>query len=145
MTLVVDASVIVKWLLSDPDAEAGTERATQLMQHVLDGHEPVLQPVHWLVEVAAVLARLSPVSVETDIAVLQALEVPTADSPQVLSRACRLAVDLNQHLFDTLYHAVALETPDTTLITADERYLATGAPLGRVIRLTDWGPRAPVS
>jgi hypothetical protein len=54
-------------------------------------------------------------------------------------------VDLNQHLFDTLYHAVALETPDATLITADERYLATGAPMGRVIRLTDRRPRAPVS
>jgi hypothetical protein len=32
MTLVVDASVIVKWPLSDPDAEVATERATQLAQ-----------------------------------------------------------------------------------------------------------------
>jgi predicted nucleic acid-binding protein len=145
VTLVLDASVVVKWLLSDPDKEAETERATELMQQILEGHEPVLQPVHWLVEVAAVLARLSPVSVESDVARLQALEVPTADSPQVLVRACRLAVDLNQHLFDTLYHAVALETPDATLITADDRYLASGAPLGRVMRLADWRPRPAIS
>jgi predicted nucleic acid-binding protein len=145
VTLVLDASVVVKWLLSDPDKEAETERATELMQQILEGHELVFQPVHWLIEVAAVLARLSPDSVESDIARLQALEVPTADSPQVLVRACRLAVDLNQHLFDTLYHAVALETPDTTLITADDRYLASGAPLGRVIRLADWRPRPTIS
>jgi predicted nucleic acid-binding protein len=145
VTLVVDASVVVKWLLSDPDQEAETERATELMQQILDGHEPVLQPVHWLMEVAAALARLSPASVESDVVALQALEVPTADSPQVLVRACRLAIDLNQHLFDTLYHAVALETPDATLVTADDRYLATGAPLGRVIRLADWRPRPNVT
>jgi predicted nucleic acid-binding protein len=145
VTLVVDASVIVKWLLEDPDSEAETERATQLMEHVLSGHEPVLQPIHWLVEVAAVLARLSPLSVETDVAALQALEIPTTDSPEVLNRGCRLAVDLNQHVFDTLYHAVALETPHATLVTADERYLATGGQLGCVIRLGDWTPKQRAS
>ena len=145
MTLVLDASVVVKWLLSDPDKEAETKRATELVQQILEGYQPVLQPVHWLVEVAAVLARLSPASVQSDVARLQALEVPTTDSPQILVRACRLAVDLNQHLFDTLYHAVALETPDTTLITADDRYLASGAPLGRVMRLADWRPRPATS
>jgi hypothetical protein len=32
-------------------------------------------------------------------------------------------MELKQHLFDTYYHAVALEAEDATLITVDERYL----------------------
>jgi predicted nucleic acid-binding protein len=136
--LVVDVSVIVKWLLNDPDNEAETGLATEVMQRILDGEQPVLQPVHWLLETGAVLARISPATAEKDIALLQALEIPTDDSPLLLGRACRLAIELQQHLFDTLYHAVALENPDCTLITADERYLDSGARMGRVVRLTDW-------
>ncbi len=138
MKLVVDASVIVKWLINDPDKEAETHRATDLMQRILDGHETALQPAHWLLEVGAVLARMSPTTAEKDIALLQGLELPTDDSPHLLGRACRLAIELKQHLFDTLYHAVALENPDCTLITADDRYLDAATRTGRVIRLTDW-------
>jgi predicted nucleic acid-binding protein len=141
VTLVVDASVILKWLLRDPKAESETERATQLMEYVLSGYEPILQPIHWLAEVAAVLARLSPLSVEIDVASLQALEIPATDSPDVLRRGCRLAVNLDRHLFDTLYHAVALETPEATLITADQGYFAAGRSLGCMMRLADWAPR----
>jgi predicted nucleic acid-binding protein len=145
VTLVVDASVILKWLLRDLKAQAETERATQLMEHILSGYEPMLQPIHWLAEVAAVLTRLSPQSVETDVALLQALEIPASDSPDVLRRGCRLAVDLDQHLFDTLYHAVALETQDATLITADQRYFAKARSFGCVMRLADWAPRQTAS
>jgi hypothetical protein len=35
---------------------------------------------------------------------------------------CRLAMGTEEHHFDTLYHAVALEFYDTALVTADERY-----------------------
>jgi predicted nucleic acid-binding protein len=59
-TFVVDASVIVKWLLADPENESDTERATALMSAVVAGEHQLLQPVHWLAEVAAVLARVSP-------------------------------------------------------------------------------------
>ena len=138
MTLVVDASVVVKWLLNDSEREAETETATRLMRWIVESREPVIQPVHWLLEVGAVLARISPESVEDDLAMLQGLELPVDDGPLSLGRACRLAIDLQQHLFDTLYHAVALETPGTTLITADEKYLATSAKLGRIKHLADW-------
>jgi predicted nucleic acid-binding protein len=107
------------------------------MQQIVEGREPVLQPVHWLVEVGAVLARLSPETAEDDLVMLQALELPVDDSPTVLGRACRLAIDLEQHLFDTLYHAVALELPDATLVTADDRYLRAAAQHGRILRLSD--------
>jgi predicted nucleic acid-binding protein len=140
VTLVVDASVVVKWLLTDPLRETETTQAERLMAAVLEGREAILQPTHWLIEVAAVLARLSPTTALDDVAMLQALELPTDDGPAVLARACRLAIDLQQHLFDTLYHAVALETPEATLVTADARYVAAGSALGRIIPLSEWKP-----
>jgi predicted nucleic acid-binding protein len=138
MTLVVDASVVVKWLLNDPVHEAQTEQATRLMRRIVEGREPAVQPLHWLLEVGAVLTRIDPDGAEDDLAMLQALELPIDDGPPALGLACRLAIRLRQHLFDTLYHALALETPGATLITADEKYFVVGAPLGRITRLADW-------
>lgn len=140
MTLVVDASVVVKWLLADPAREDDTHQAERLMAFVLEGGEAIIQPAHWLIEVGAVLARMSPATAVDDIERLQALELPIDDGTAVLSRACHLAIDLAQHLFDTLYHAVALETPGATLVTADEKYLAAAARLGSIIPLTEWAP-----
>lgn len=138
MTLVVDASIVIKWLLNDPEREEDTERATRLMQWIVEAREPVVQPVHWLVEVGAVLARLSPETAEDDVLMLQGLELPINDSPAVLGRACKLAIDLEQHLFDTLYHAVALETQDAILVTADDRYRRAGGQHGRILQLAEW-------
>jgi hypothetical protein len=47
------------------------------------------------------------------VTMLNALELPAADDPLVLRRGAELAIELKQHVFDTYYHAVALETPDT--------------------------------
>ncbi|MGH8236607.1 MAG: type II toxin-antitoxin system VapC family toxin [Steroidobacteraceae bacterium] len=144
MTLVVDASVVIKWLLNDHEREAQTERATQVMQQIVEGREAVIQPIHWLLEVGAVLARINPDGAEEDLAMLQAFDFVVDDDPLVLRRACRLAIDLQQHLFDTLYHAVALQTPGTTLITADDRYLRASGKLGRIVSLADWQPSEAV-
>ncbi len=142
MTLVVDASVLVKWLLADPEREAETAQATRVMRAVAEGHDTIVQPVHWLVEVGAVLARLSPETAEQDLAMLEALELPVDEGPEITGRACRLAIGLGEHLFDTLYHAVALEQAQATLITADTRYLNAARNQGRVMHLSDWRPDA---
>ncbi|HEY3784421.1 MAG TPA: hypothetical protein VGL55_04000 [Steroidobacteraceae bacterium] len=47
-------------------------------------------------------------------------------------------MELNQHLFDTYYHGVALETPDCVLGTGDERYLRVARAKGRIVSLTEW-------
>jgi predicted nucleic acid-binding protein len=140
MTLVVDASVVVKWLLNDPERELETERATLLMQRIAEGREQVIQPTHWLLEVGAVLARISPESAEEDLTLLQALDLRVDDGPLVLRRACRLAIDLKQQMFDTLYHALARENANATLITADERYLRASRKLGSIMHIANWRP-----
>jgi predicted nucleic acid-binding protein len=136
--ITVDASVVIKWLLQDPEREAGTEKATQLMERVTNGEQPILQPAHWLVEVGAVLARESPSTAVDDVGMLTAMELPTTDELQVLRRGVELAMELKQHLSDTYYHGVALETSDCTLITADERYLRAACAKGNIISLMEW-------
>ena len=138
MTFVVDASVVIKWLLQDPEREVGTDKATQLMGTVIKGEHPVLQPTHWLVEVGAVLARESPGTAADDVAMLTALELPVTDEPQTLRRGVELGIELKQHLFDTFYHAVALENQDCVLVTADHRYLRAAYKKGHIIDLMDW-------
>ncbi len=136
MNVVLDASVIVRWLFNDPDQEPLTEEATALVAaSVADGS--VVQPVHWLAEVGAVLARKTPQSVEYSLHLLNALNWRVAADIQVMQRAGRLAVDLNHPLFDTLYHAVALEN-DAMLITADRQYLTKAQSLGRIAGLEHW-------
>jgi predicted nucleic acid-binding protein len=138
MKCVLDASVIVKWLLRDARRAPDTPAALLLMDTVADGDVQVLQPAHWLAEVAAVMARLSPTTVSSDVADLFALDFDVADSLAVYQSAARLAAALHQHLFDTLYHAVALEWPGYTLITADGRYLRKARSQGRIVALERW-------
>jgi predicted nucleic acid-binding protein len=138
MTVVLDASVILKWLLEDPDTEPDTDKAIQVVQTVINGTVEILQPVHWLAEVAGVLARVSPDTAIEDIDMLAACQFPVSDEPGVMHRATTLAIETGQHLFDTLYHAVALEKDDAMLITADNRYCAKARGQGRVIALHDW-------
>ena len=138
MRRVLDASVIVKWLLRDPASEPHTAEALALMEAVAAGEVEVLQPPHWLAEVAAVMARLSPATLATDIPDLYALDFDVVESLAIYQRATQLSVATNQHLFDTLYHAVALESAGCALITADLRYLRKASALGRIVGLADW-------
>ena len=62
--------------------------------------------------------------------------IDLVDSLEAYQVATALASKLNHHLFDTLYHAVAL-IEDVMLITADERYYHKAASMGAVIRLSD--------
>ena len=142
MIVVLDTSVILKWLLEDPAREPDTEKAFALIESVVSGRLEILQPVHWLAEVAVVAARLVPRTAVGDVEMLAAFEFPTTDSPTVIRRATNLAVEINHHLFDTLYHAVALEHEDALLVTADERYYRKAESHGTIRVLHDWEARA---
>ncbi len=138
MIVVLDASVVLKWLLEDPAREPDTEKAFALVESIVRGKLEVLQPVHWLAEVAAVAARLAPQTAVRDVEMLAALEFSTTDDPNVIRRATRLAIETNHHLFDTLYHAVALEQEDALLVTADDRYYGKAERYGTIAALRDW-------
>lgn len=135
---VVDASVAVKWFVPQNPAEADSEIALALLDAYADDRIQLVEPPIWRAEVAAVLARLLPDQLESHLARLWALDYRRADSEAVLMMAGRLAVTLNHHLFDTLYHATALSQPNAVLVTADERYYGKAATLGQIVRLRDW-------
>jgi predicted nucleic acid-binding protein len=139
--VVVDASVIVKWILPDAEREAQTDEALALLQGVRTGSVQPVQPPHWLAEVAAVLARLRPEIAAATLDLLDALELPMAADIAIYRRAARLAAELGHHLFDTLYHAVALEC-SAVLITADAHYFRKAAHLGSVVDLGAWSESA---
>lgn len=136
-TWVIDASVILKWLLADPVRESDTAHATALMEAITGGQESIIQPPHWLAEVAAVLARLSPETAEEDVARLRAMDWPIADDVETWSRAVRISIVTKQHVFDTLYHATALEHESAIFVTADDKYRQAAVRLGRITSLED--------
>jgi predicted nucleic acid-binding protein len=139
--LVIDASVAVKWFLHEPHAEADSDVAAALLLALRSGKAEAVQPVHWPLEVAAVMARREPERCEAAVALLDALDLEVADGAEVLLRAARMAADLDAHLFDTLYHAVALSR-GAVLVTADRRYFNGAAALGSVELLDRWSPGA---
>jgi predicted nucleic acid-binding protein len=137
-TVVLDASVIVKWLFADRPDEAQSLQALQILHLIKEAHVSVVQPPHWLAEVAAVTVRLEPRRARQAVSLLSALELPKSGAIEVYHKACELSATLNQHLFDTLYHAVALTEPDAMLVTADEQYYKKAHKAGRVVRLKEY-------
>jgi predicted nucleic acid-binding protein len=136
--VVLDASVIVKWAFPDRAREAHTERALDVLHAVHAGRLSVVEPPHWLAEVAAVATRLAPRRAAAVVALMQAMEFPVMDELAVYLEAVRLSAESGQHVFDTLYHAVALSRRGASLVTADERYYRTARRAGRVLLLQDF-------
>ncbi len=137
MQLVVDASVVVKWIFPNRDDEQDTAPALALLGGIRESKIKLLQPPHWLAEVASVCVRLDPKIAYDAVALLHAMEFPVADSQDIFLKACELAENLDHHLFDTLYHAVALMNAGTLLVTADRRYYKKADEYGGIVRLTD--------
>lgn len=134
---VVDASVVVKWLLRESAHERDTLKAIDLHAAIATGVVEAIQPPHWLAEVSGVMARLEPATAIESTKLLCSLEWPVCDEPDVYLEACRLATRLDHDLFDTLYHAVALCQPETTCITADEAYYRKARGVGKLTLLRD--------
>lgn len=137
LKLIIDASVILKWVFPDPEVESHVPEALALLDAVTQGEVEVLQPPHWLIEVAAVLARKAPNNADEALDLLEEFALETLDTPAVLRTARQLATDLDHHLFDTLYHALALEVRGS-LVTADDRYYKKVAQRKEVLSVSRW-------
>ncbi len=168
MICVVDASVAVKWFVEGDWAlrEDHVEPALEILGASTRGALEFFQPPHFLAEVAAVFARdflgsdtkfsqpkADPSGATHGVAEklvsdpnksrqyvddLAALNITWAEPTVAYSRAIELACQLNHHLFDTLYHALALTTPGAVLVTADRRYFDKAQHLGQIAWLPDF-------
>lgn len=138
MIAVVDASVAAKWFLSDRPDKQHADLALQILEHSVLGFLPLVQPPHFVAEVSAVLARLKPFDARDDLSDLLDIRYRTHATPETYATALDLAIRYQYHVFDTLYHAVALHTPGAVLITADERYYCKACSEGQITLLADF-------
>jgi hypothetical protein len=131
------AGRLLKWVFPSPAEEPDAPLALDLLAAPGDGTVAALEPPHWLAEVSAVVARRAPARAAEVIGLLHAMDLPVVSDLEIYERAARLAADTGQHVFDTLYHAVALSRPEASLVTADERYYRAARTAGRLVRLAD--------
>lgn len=121
MSLVIDASVALKWVID----ERGTNAALALRD------EQLTAPALWLAEAANALwrhVRLKEMTTDEALARLAELiaapVVSVAIEPHV-PRALELAAELNHPVYDCLYFALALH--DRVELVTDDRRLAAAA------------------
>jgi predicted nucleic acid-binding protein len=119
VTAIVDASVVVKWLVEEIDSQAA--------QRPLDSDETLVAPDFVLVETANVLWKKTlRRELEAEQAVAGARALPTyfeqlMPSAPLLPRALAIAIEVGHPVYDCLYLACA-ELLEATLVTADDRF-----------------------
>ena len=125
MRFVVDASVAVKWLVDEEDADV----ADQLMASGQELHAPRLMAS----EVANVLWRKARVGqierADAGAAMTLLTDMPVRwnDDETVGADAVRLALTLDHPVYDCVYLALAHRI-GATVVTADRRFAAAVAP-----------------
>ena len=122
MSIVIDASVALKWVLDEPETEAALALR----------NEQLIAPELWLAEAANALWRhvkLGEITAEQALArVSELVNAPVASlpiEPHVL-RALNLATEIGHPVYDCVYLALALYH-DTHVITDDRRFAAAAA------------------
>jgi predicted nucleic acid-binding protein len=135
---VIDASVAVKWFVPFKAEEDHLNEALQLLELFLNSEIGCYQPPHFIAEMIAVLTRLCPQQAVANVHDLLNMDFRYLETTEVYATACELSLSLKHHTFDTLYHAVALNTPGAILITEDEVYFRKAHSLGQIVRLRDY-------
>ncbi|MBV9585989.1 MAG: type II toxin-antitoxin system VapC family toxin [Alphaproteobacteria bacterium] len=125
MTIVIDASVAVKWVLPEPRTEAALALR----------NEQLIAPALWLAEAANALwrhVRLGELTGEQALALMAELEkAPVASFPiePHITPALEIAARAGHPVYDCVYLALALHR-DTHVMTDDRRFAAAAARLG---------------
>jgi predicted nucleic acid-binding protein len=82
--------------------------------------------------------RLDPGRARQAVSLLHSLEFPVVMDVEIYQKACELSASLKQHVFETLYHAVALTEPGAVFVTADEQYYRKAHSGGRTVQLKEF-------
>lgn len=119
MTIVIDASVALKWVLDEP----GSDAADALL------NEELIAPALWLLEAANALWRrtqrgeITAEEAKERLAELYNAPVTTITIDDDLLAAADLANQLGHPVYDCLYLAMAIRE-NTYVVTADSRFQA---------------------
>ena len=129
MSIVIDASVALKWVLDEP----GKEAADALLEHEL------IAPGLWLVEAADALwhrarrGEITGAQAKERLTELYNAPVTTSAIEDDLLAAIDVAHQLGHPVYDCLYLAMAIRE-NTYVVTADRRFHAA---VSHVAGLTD--------
>jgi len=141
--VTLDASVALRWSLPDEIDRAG---ALQLRDSLLRGELEPVEPVHFLLEVAAGLirahraGRLVADDCREALRALEAISVDSTDASVAATDALELALISGLRVADAAY-AVCARRASTTLVTADRRLAGVAAATGiSVVALSDLPP-----
>jgi len=126
--IVVDASVVVKWFVD----EEGHLDAVRLTKDAVDlkGADIVLA------EVAHVLRRKIRMNIISDVQAADALTSLKSSfknlvpSIALIDVAFELSSKMDHSIYDAMYLACALESPDDLLVTADKKFAAKAVAAG---------------
>jgi len=119
VSIVIDASVALKWVFEEP----GTEAALALRG------EQLIAPAIWLAEAANALWRHVRLGETTAAEALGRIDelakapVATLSIEPHVARALRLGMEISHPVYDCLYLALAIHY-DTYVITDDRRFAA---------------------
>lgn len=133
---VVDASVLLKWLLP-AEQEEHVLQADAIRDALCDGQVEVVVPALWRFEVGNTLCRLVPQHAQELLGLCVDLGVQDVKNNQWVHEAVRLATTYPVTFYDASYHAVA-KISGGTLVTADKRYVDKVAGEGHLIHLQEW-------
>ena len=135
--LVLDASVLLKWVLP-PEREPGWAAALHIRDEWLEDRVDVLLPSLWIYEVGNILGLKQPKHAPEILAALVQYRMPEVQMTEALGRqAYALMARFRVTFYDAAYHALALDRAGV-LVTADDTYVGKTKSAGSIARLTDW-------
>ncbi|MGA3117202.1 MAG: type II toxin-antitoxin system VapC family toxin [Syntrophobacteraceae bacterium] len=118
---VVDASVILKWVLGD-ERESDQDKALALLNTWVEGRSELLAPSLWEYEVGNFLGRLFPGEASAKMNLLVSLKLSSIPLTEKMHRLCFDWMSQNGVTFyDACYLALAEETM-SILVTADVKF-----------------------
>ena len=118
-TVVVDASVAIKWVVP----EEHSDHADELLGEEFE----LMAPAFVMLECANVLwkqvrfASLPNHEAEAAYTALTATDMNLRDTPQLVTRALEIALDTGRTVYDCIYLALA-EQEGVQVVTADQRF-----------------------
>jgi predicted nucleic acid-binding protein len=134
--VVVDLSVSSKWYFGKKKKTRDQKIAVDLFQKARRKELTLIEPAIWRPEIVAKMSRKSPIRIDSMLTRFFALDARIDNSDESLRRAAELSIELDHDLFDTLYHAVALNH-SIDLITANAAYYRKARSVGNIVLLRD--------
>jgi predicted nucleic acid-binding protein len=135
---IVDASVILKWVL-EKEKEPDHDKATHLLRAWVSGEIGLAAPNLWIYEVANILGRVLPDETSQKMKLLLNLQIRVVDCSEQMIQQCFAWMKENQVTFYDAVYLAAAYAMDAVLLTSDEKFREKMKNDKRICLLRDLG------